>query len=488
MGEKSNKETINEKVWAMNYDPAVVLAFSGNTISKFVPRSGEKDGDKYVVITKEKHTMNGDYELTRTNSNLSTIYPGALLVANSDLVDGAPTPLATDREPVDITIDLPALVGNNVYPVKDPDLGNVNTGIAALLENWYRKQDEGYQIPVRMEYKSSILYDAKAMSLKFGCDVEAMSQKLGLDFDMIEKQEHSAYLVHFKQIFYTVSAQQPKTPADYFKETVKWEDLAHYINEKNPPVYVANVQYGREIFFLMESDMHSEDLRTLLESHIEYKDGKIDINSDLDLKKYAKSIKCTLLVTGGSPKCIKGDLSAQDWKKEINTMITEHVILSKDNPGVPLCYTVAFLKDNKIGDIYGTSQYLTSTSQEFLSGELRLKHTGAYVAKFNVSWEIIESYDQNGNEVLKTVEWPDDGSHRTAGYSTVIQLPANAKNIKVRAQGATGLVWEKWRTSVNTPPMPLLPVRSVKIGGTTLHQTATVDPDYRKENESDKQL
>ena len=72
-------------------------------------------------------------------------------------------------------------------------------------------------------------------------------------------------------------------------------------------------------------------------------------------------------------------------------------------------------------------------------------------------------------------QWDRNGHQVTAGFSTMINFKANVRNIHVVAQGATGLVWEPWRTSLDSV-YPLIQERSIGIYGTTLNQTVQVNP------------
>ncbi len=96
------------------------------------------------------------------------------------------------------------------------------------------------------------------------------------------------------------------------------------------------------------------------------------------------------------------------------------------------------------------------------------------MAKFDVSWDEF-TYDNKGEEVIKRHTWGQNGKNVTAPYSAIVNLPANARNIHVKAQGATGLFWEKWRTSIDRT-FPLVNKRTISISGTTLNQKASVNP------------
>jgi hypothetical protein len=64
----------------------------------------------------------------------------------------------------------------------------------------------------------------------------------------------------------------------------------------------------------------------------------------------------------------------------------------------------------------------------------------------------------------------------TAGMITTITIPENAKNIRIRAWGATGLAWEPWRQTFDfSYPEP--PGMCIKTYGTTLDQKWATDCD-----------
>ena len=113
---------------------------------------------------------------------------------------------------------------------------------------------------------------------------------------------------------------------------------------------------------------------------------------------------------------------------------------------------------------------MDETIEKYSSGELELEHTGAYVAKFTVSWQEITGSDENGNEKTVAHNWPENGKHKTAPYDTKIALGGNVRRINVKAEGATGLAWEPWRTSLDKKDLALGPHIHVKISGTTLNQ------------------
>ena len=191
-----NAAAINEGIRSLNYLPEEVLTFSGDKVGNLPPKKGEMKDGTYIVVTKTKHELSGDYNIAVPNAYSSLTYPGALLIANQKLIEGRPDPLAVARRPIDIVIDLPGLTQeNNSLHIEAPDFGKVLGGINSLLNTWFQTKGKDFSIPANMQYKKNILYDEKAMALSFGCDVSYMQNKLGIDFNLIREQKKSAYLM-----------------------------------------------------------------------------------------------------------------------------------------------------------------------------------------------------------------------------------------------------------------------------------------------------
>jgi hypothetical protein len=97
-------------------------------------------------------------------------------------------------------------------------------------------------------------------------------------------------------------------------------------------------------------------------------------------------------------------------------------------------------------------------------GVVKCVHDGGYVIKYEINCTL----DGQPNTVVK------EGV--TAGMITTITIPENAKNIRIRAWGATGLAWEPWRQTFDfSYPEP--PGMCIKTYGTTLDQKWATDCD-----------
>ena len=102
-------------------------------------------------------------------------------------------------------------------------------------------------------------------------------------------------------------------------------------------------------------------------------------------------------------------------------------------------------------------------SVRYPNGFIRLRHSGAYVARFEVTWE---EPDASGNQAARS--WAS--GHQTAGYTHQVDLPGDASNVRIRGEAATGLLWDPWGDAINlTLDGP--DQKCYRITGTTLDRS-----------------
>ena len=94
-----------------------------------------------------------------------------------------------------------------------------------------------------------------------------------------------------------------------------------------------------------------------------------------------------------------------------------------------------------------------------IANQVKFLHQAGYVANFLIEY----------NEPGKAAKTSHNPKGKTAGWTETYTIPANATNVRILIQGATGLAWETWRTTYDrTFPTP--PNMCIKIYGTTLDQ------------------
>ncbi len=99
---------------------------------------------------------------------------------------------------------------------------------------------------------------------------------------------------------------------------------------------------------------------------------------------------------------------------------------------------------------------------------LTIQHKGAYVARYTISWDEINT-DKDGNETVRSQNWEGNVKSRTSGYILNLPVKANMKNIRVKIEKATGLVWNWWKPIYDNTLVFNTTQRTITHWGTTLN-------------------
>ena len=452
---------LNHYLFDLNYDKTDILTRRGEAIENYTNTSTRQQGNEFVVVEKVKKSLSNGSADVAINSN-GDIYLGALFKANQDLLENKPQQISLDRSKGRISVDLPGMVGGDSYVDANPTVSGMQEGVNTLLNRWYEKYAAKNPAPARMQYESTSAYSMNQLKAKFGSDFEKVGVNLKIDFEAVNKGEKQVEVVDFKQIYYTANFDAPKNPSDVFAPGVTVEQLkAHGIDEKTPPVYVSSVSYGRQMYVKFETTSKSTELKAAINAVIK----GVPIKPESEWARVLKNTTVTVSIVGGNAdgaaRVVTG--TVEDLKK----LIQEGATFSTQNPAVPISYKTAFLKDNQVATIQSNTDYIETKVTSYKNGFLNLHHKGAYIARYYVYWDEV-TYDKDGIESIRSRQWEDNGKSRTAGFQTEIQFRGNVRNIRVKIQEKTGLVWEPWRTVYNRSDLPLVQKRTIVNSGTTI--------------------
>ena len=452
---------LNNYLFGLNYDKLNILTRKGEAIENYTNTSTKQQGSEFVVVEKVKKSLSNGSSDVAINSN-GDIYLGALFKANQDLLENKPQQISLDRSKGRISVDLPGMVGGDSYVDANPTVSGMQEGVNTLLNRWHEKYAAKNPAPARMQYESTSAYSMNQLKAKFGSDFEKIGVNLKIDFEAVNKGEKQIEVVDFKQIYYTANFDAPKNPSDVFAQGVTVDQLkARGIDEKTPPVYVSSVSYGRQMYVKFETTSKSTELKAAIDAVIK----GVPIKAESEWARVLKDTKVTVSIVGGNAdgaaRVVTG--TVEDLKK----LIQEGATFSTQNPAVPISYKTAFLKDNQVATIQSNTDYIETKVTSYKNGYLNLHHKGAYIARYYVYWDEV-TYDKDGVESIRSRQWEHNGQNRTAGFQTEIQFRGNVRNIRVKIQEKTGLVWEPWRTVYNRTDLPLVQKRTIINSGTTI--------------------
>ena len=452
---------LNKYLFGLNYDKTNILTRRGEAIENYTNTSTKQQGSEFVVVEKVKKNLSSGHADVAINGN-GDIFLGALFKANQDLLENKPQQISLDRSKGRISVDLPGMVGGDSYVDANPTVSGMQEGVNTLLNRWHEKYAAKNPAPARMQYESTSAYSMNQLKAKFGSDFEKVGVNLKIDFEAVNKGEKQVEVVDFKQIYYTANFDAPKNPSDVFAPGVTVDQLkARGIDGKTPPVYVSSVSYGRQMYVKFETTSKSTELKAAINAVIK----GVPIKPDSEWARVLKNTTVTVSIVGGNAdgaaRVVTG--TVEDLKK----LIQEGATFSTQNPAVPISYKTAFLKDNQVATIQSNTDYIETKVTSYKNGYLNLHHKGAYIARYYVYWDEV-TYDKDGVESIRSRQWEHNGQNRTAGFQTEIQFKGNVRNIRVKIQEKTGLVWEPWRTVYNRTDLPLVQKRTIINSGTTI--------------------
>ena len=284
-------ESINDYIFGLNYDPDTMLNVqdtggnaSQRTLNGETTANNIYEGNVTNCVTKD-YTLESNFDdVAILRPVAGVIYPGALVVGNQDMLDGAPNPLSVDRAPMTLTIDLPGIGSNGVIEIDDPNNANVQVGIDEALDWWNNNAyQDGYVNASNSSYQAATSYSSTQLSLDIGLNSAWATGAIASQMELETNSERRVASMVFKQVFYTVTMNTPESinPAGVFGPNVSLENVQTIIDEDNPAAYVSSVNYGRIIMLRMETTNMNTDIS--LESVLQYatgvNEGEIDINS-----------------------------------------------------------------------------------------------------------------------------------------------------------------------------------------------------------------
>ena len=452
---------LNNYLFGLNYDKLNILTRKGEALENYTNTSTKQQGNEFVVVEKVKKNLSNGSADVAINGN-GDIFLGALFKANQDLLENKPQQISLDRSKGRISVDLPGMVGGDSYVDANPTVSGMQEGVNTLLNRWHEKYAAKNPAPARMQYESTSAYSMNQLKAKFGSDFEKVGVNLKIDFEAVNKGEKQVEVVDFKQIYYTANFDAPKNPSDVFAPGVTVDQLKERgIDDKTPPVYVSSVSYGRQMYVKFETTSKSTELKAAINAVIK----GVPIKPESEWARVLKNTTVTVSIVGGNAdgaaRVVTG--TVEDLKK----LIQEGATFSTQNPAVPISYKTAFLKDNQVATIQSNTDYIETKVTSYKNGYLNLHHKGAYIARYYVYWDEV-TYDKDGVESIRSRQWEHNGQNRTAGFQTEIQFRGNVRNIRVKIQEKTGLVWEPWRTVYNRTDLPLVQKRTIINSGTTI--------------------
>ena len=395
--------TITQAVAKLDYKNETVMARKGETIEG-------KDGVKQreiirnhdnsiTFVTKTKKSLNnGTSSFAVTNAATAECYPGALLLGNASLSEGDPQLLKAPRNDINLSlhgigIKTGADPGKMVNPTKSSD---VTKAINEIKANW-----DGKDVPAEMDMSitqaSSDMQVAAALGLEAGA-----VKKLKVDYSQAYKTSSKNYVMNFKQVYYSVSADMPDKAGKLFSTDADADYILTKINNENPPVMVSNVDYGRMIMINIVSKYSENKIKAALQAAAATNKAQLSA----EYKSVLDDASFKYIVYGGSSEKAGALVSTKDYGKLLEVINSESKFTDK-TCAAPISYTARFLKDGRIASSNIATDYIETNSITRKEIPLRIFGTGIngrmHSGSVKVEGEKIVGFNEDGTRKTQKI-------------------------------------------------------------------------------------
>jgi len=380
------------------------------------------------------------YSLTRTPDKVVTLDPdvnilwlGALLQGSGykDGIGSLAEWSVRERAPLQISLDL--LSAPNSKIVEKPTLASVNQAIGELVQS---AQTAGHRGGSSIAYSSQTTHSVFQAALHAGYSSKYFSKSISGQLDAQHKADKQTVTAYFVQRMFTASIVLPNRSSDMFGPTftsarLQQEIDAGHAGSSNPPVYIANIVYGRILVFSFTSAATIDSIRIALNVVSSLIKDTVETTVDIDPKisRILETADIRVVTVGGEGRNALNLIRSG----KVSDFFNEDAALTSARP---ISYTVRNLGDNSIAKVSETTEYnLKECAAIPTTGQLHV--------------------DVTPNDARVAIAGPGGYSFTSTGDQLLTELTPGGYSVVVSRQGFDTARIE---TSVNAGDVTELPV------------------------------
>ncbi len=288
--------------------------------------------DNYEYLEQLTEEADAIPEVNLLDSKSDIFYPGALFDGQS-VLDARYEPIVVPRNKITISTSLNGSGNVVTTEVENPKLSTVRQAVNKLIT-------QDFDVPpANMSYDISEVHDENQLRIALGAAYEGGIGSIKGSFDFSKRSKVSRTVFKFKQIYYTLDLDLPKTPADFFTSP-----LESSIFKGKTPVYVSSVTYGRQIYLMVESSMSALEVKASLQGMFSSSVGQFSASAEAEFNKLSSKSSIKSVVVGGGAGSAASNIGSL---ADLKTLVSDGGKFGKSNPGVAISYTLRTLKENK---------------------------------------------------------------------------------------------------------------------------------------------
>lgn len=271
----------------------------------------------------------------------SAIWVGGGLYYPS-IESGAYTPITGDRKPITISASLPGIGGSAGRRVEHPSLSSVRTAMNEILQ----QQLQGAATPAQISWSQTEIYSERHFKLAIGGNYGTLFYDINAKYNYNSNEVIGRFLFQFTQVYYSVDCDAPNAGiSNFFNNPPSCSDpaLGGY-----SPCYVSSVKYGRKVYLMIESKSYDYTHMGNIQASFDafFSSGGVTVDTRLSKLMQEQSIK-GVIIGGPSYEGIKAITEANGLKN----YLLKGANFNMSSPGVPLSYTLRFMKDNSVASV-----------------------------------------------------------------------------------------------------------------------------------------
>lgn len=305
------------------------------------PQDEKSDKVTCHFETREAGSIQEISDKLNFNPSNPYIYPGSVIQGKS-LLSGAFAPVTIPKGSGGITVTGINLGQAEMHrEVSILDQSHVQAAMNEILANPVAGQ------PANIAPKFYTASSKEELLLQLGLDLRYSGVSLNGDFMQQRKHTNTIVVAKYIQIFYAVNVDPPTYSYSFFKDGINFENINSQISLGNPPLYVNSVGYGRVLMLSAESEYDESTIKATLNAGYEGSGATVKVHGDLTASDVMEKTKISYIIYGGSSEQVKVIDPSKNAYQTFLSVITDQKFAhySADNPGLPVQYSVSYLKD-----------------------------------------------------------------------------------------------------------------------------------------------
>jgi len=355
----------------------------------FTTDQGQSYVTQWNITRKYYSAINNPDEFVLYNANASVLWPGNLIQGQS-MISGSLDPIpVSSRKP--LTVYCTTLSGTQTaepISLENPSGSSVTQAMNEIVENFYGTSHSASYIKQEIFSSEHLKFNLDAA---FSNATTSLDSSLGIDWS----EEKQRVMIKLTQQYFTMAIDNPPGWSGFLGDEVTASDLKPYTSASNPMVYLDSVTYGRTFVLVYESANSSFDLNTQL--GIAYNglvaSGSVDAENAYQDVMANSEVRC-FAMGGNATEALS---AARDFDL-LSDYITNGAVLSAESIGVPISYTLRYLKDASLVKMNNTLEYYVDEKTPIQSSAME--------SEFHILFDQMQlsAYDSGADPTLQQIK------------------------------------------------------------------------------------